>query len=255
MLIAILSESGYEGFEESPQTLKAFTGEENWDEHSLNEIANNLEVSYKISTIEETNWNQLWESNFPPVVVDDFVAIRAEFHEPVPGVQHEIVITPKMSFGTGHHATTFMMIRQMRKIDFTGKEVMDFGTGTGILAILAEILGAKDVVAIDNDEWCITNAKENIDRNRCQVIDIIKLEEPVKDRKFGVILANINKHIILANLAELASLLEPGGCLLLSGLLVDDEKGILEATGALGLELKEREDRHNWLILSLSMRQ
>ncbi len=133
----------------------------------LNDLTSSLQLSFSKTIIEETNWNQVWESNFDPVIVDDFVAVRAHFHEPIKNVQHEIVITPKMSFGTGHHATTYMMMQQMRELDFAGKNVFDFGTGTGVLAILAEKLGAQKVIAIDNDDWSIENADENVKRNNC----------------------------------------------------------------------------------------
>ena len=130
-------------------------------------VLSHFKFIFKETLIPEANWNQVWESNFDPVIVDDFVAIRADFHEPVKGVSLEIIITPKMSFGTGHHATTYMMIEQMRELDFTGKSVFDFGTGTGVLAILAEKLGANKVIAVDNDEWSIENAEENFEKNNC----------------------------------------------------------------------------------------
>ena len=131
-----------------------------------------FQIGFSETTIEETNWNQVWESSFEPVVVDDFVAVRADFHEPIKGIKHEIVITPKMSFGTGHHATTYMMLEQMGKLDFKDKRVLDFGTGTGVLAILAEKMGAKKIIAIDNDEWSIENANENIKRNNCVAVEL-----------------------------------------------------------------------------------
>src|SRR5689334_11761207 len=162
ILIAELSDAGYEGFEEGLNELKAYIPNENWNEAELIEVAERVGASWSKELIEETNWNQVWESNFQPVTVDEFVSIRAHFHEPVKGVKHEIIITPKMSFGTGHHATTSMMVRMMSQIDFHQKKVLDFGTGTGILAILAEKLGASEVVAIDNDDWSIENARENI---------------------------------------------------------------------------------------------
>src|SRR5205085_7037613 len=137
-----------------------------------------------------------WEKNFERVIIDDFVAIRAPFHKPIQKVTHEIVITPKMSFGTGHHATTFMMIQQMQDVDFKNKKVLDFGTGTGILAILAEKLGATKITAIDNDEWSISNANENIKTNNCRNIQLLLSDSPMLSQKFDVILANINKSVI-----------------------------------------------------------
>ncbi|MCA6452827.1 MAG: 50S ribosomal protein L11 methyltransferase, partial [Chitinophagaceae bacterium] len=162
LLVAELSEMGYDGFEESAEQLKAYVPEENYVEIELNNLLNKYNLSYSKSIISKQNWNQLWESNFEPVRVDDFVGIRASFHPPFAGVAHEIVITPKMSFGTGHHATTWQVMKLMQELDFTGKRVFDFGTGTGILAILAEQLGAAAVLAVDNDDWCIENTSENI---------------------------------------------------------------------------------------------
>nr|HPH32305.1 50S ribosomal protein L11 methyltransferase [Chitinophagaceae bacterium] len=161
VLIAQLSEEGYEGFEENDSSLKAFIPEAGYEKEKVQNIADAHLVTFSATLIESQNWNAVWESNFDPVVVDDFVAVRAGFHEPVAEVELEIVITPKMSFGTGHHATTYMMMRQMRQLDFTGKKVFDFGTGTGVLAILAEKRGAADVYAIDYDDWSIENATEN----------------------------------------------------------------------------------------------
>ncbi len=143
LLIAQLSSIGFEGFEEEENSLKAFIPLAAFDEALLKEITSGSNLSYSQSTIEETNWNAVWESNFDSVIVDDFVSIRADFHEQIKGVEHEILITPKMSFGTGHHATTYMMIKQMREIDFKDKTVFDFGTGTGVLAILAEKIGCR----------------------------------------------------------------------------------------------------------------
>jgi hypothetical protein len=138
ILVAELSQINFEGFEENENSLRAFVNEKDFDEAALNEITTHQNLNFLKSNIEETNWNQVWESNFQPVSIEDFVTIRAAFHEPVKNTEHEIIITPKMSFGTGHHATTFMMIKQMREIDFKDKSVFDFGTGTGILSILAE---------------------------------------------------------------------------------------------------------------------
>ncbi|WP_315824178.1 50S ribosomal protein L11 methyltransferase [Paraflavitalea speifideaquila] len=139
ILIALLGDQGFEGFEEGVQYLSAFIPEEQWDEAYIQELAEQLGgVSWTTGRIAQRNWNEEWEKNFEPVVVGDFCAIRAHFHQPQPGMQYEIIITPKMSFGTGHHATTFMMVQYMESLDLAGKSVLDFGTGTGILAVLAE---------------------------------------------------------------------------------------------------------------------
>jgi ribosomal protein L11 methyltransferase len=252
ILIAQLSEIGFEGFEETEAGLKAFIPIKDYDEKVIEEIAVQRKITFNKTIIEETNWNKVWESNFDPVIVDDFVAIRADFHDQMTGAEHEIIVTPKMSFGTGHHATTFMMIQQMRQIDFTGKTVFDFGTGTGVLAILAEKLGAKKIVAADNDDWSIENAGENIQHNNCSLIDLRKADTPATDHSFDVILANINKNVILDNFQLLVNQLSRSGVLLLSGLLKQDEDDIFRKSIEYSLQLIQTTVRDNWLALRFS---
>lgn len=247
LLIAVLAEIGYEGFEESEGSLKAYISEEAFEENALNNVLRYYNAGYSKSMIKKQNWNLLWESNFEPVQVDDFVGIRAGFHPPFNKVRHEIVITPKMSFGTGHHATTYLVMKLMEEVDFTGKTVFDFGTGTGILAILAEKLGAAQVLAVDNDDWCIENARENIVVNGCKHIDIQKSESLVINKQYDSILANINRNSILENLPELVKGLSLNGQLLLSGLLETDEKEITDACLAAGLTHHKTLIRNGWI--------
>jgi ribosomal protein L11 methyltransferase len=182
--------------------------------------------------------------------VDDFVGVRANFHAPFNGqVEHDIIITPKMSFGTGHHGTTYSVMQLMRGINFKGQSVFDFGTGTGLLAILAHKLGAGDILAVDNDDWCIENASENIVVNNTQSIEIQKVDNAKLNKKFSIIIANINKNIILDNLAFLAEATMPGGVVLLSGLLVEDEPEIEAACVALGWKHQETRTKNNWIAL------
>jgi ribosomal protein L11 methyltransferase len=250
LLVAELSEIGFSGFEEEENCLKAFIPANEFREDAVKEITIKHHVSFTQSVIEETNWNAVWESSFQPVIVDDFVGIRADFHEPIKGVEHEIVITPKMSFGTGHHATTYMMIQQMREIDFTDKTVFDFGTGTGILAILAEKLGAAKVFAVDYDEWSIENAQENLTRNNCSRFTLEKADSAASDEKFEIILANINKNVILDNFSSLVELIAPDGVLLLSGLLETDEADILQEAGKFPLIIKGKTAMTKWIAIS-----
>ena len=252
LLIALLNEIGFDGFEEDNSTLKAFIPEAYFDKSVLKKSIESLQISFSETIIEETNWNKVWESNFEPVIVDDFVAVRAEFHKPIKEVKYEIIITPKMSFGTGHHATTYMMMQQMGYLDFKDKTVFDFGTGTGVLAILAEKLGATKIIAIDNDEWSIENADENIKRNSCMVIELQLTNTADVKSGFSIILANINKNIILENLEFLANQLLPGGILLLSGLLATDDKEISDKCNKLGLKFDNTIERHNWLFIKAS---
>ncbi len=251
LLVAKLAEMGFDGFEEEKDRLVAYCNEDDLDESILLELTAELHLSYTKEIITGQNWNALWEANFEPVVVDDFVAVRADFHEPIQNVQHEIIITPKMSFGTGHHATTFMMMQQMRQLDLIDKTVLDLGTGTGILAILAEKCGASGVTAIDNDEWSIANAEENIERNNCNKIKLVQGDEVPAQEQFAIILANINKHIIVANLSQLASALAANGYLLLSGLLEEDEKDILLQTDLLKLQHVHTTERSGWINILL----
>src|ERR1700744_1567388 len=204
ILIALLASLGYEGFEQQQTALQAFLPEEQFDAAALESLLEQQGApAYTIQHLEERNWNEEWEKSFQPVRVDDFCAVRAHFHTPMPGVTHELVITPKMSFGTGHHATTYMMLQGMQYLDFQGRRVLDFGTGTGVLAILAERLGASAVVAVDNDDWSIDNARENLAANHCTRTRILKTDTTPASGPFDIILANINKHVILGQLRSL----------------------------------------------------
>ena len=177
ILVAQLSYLGFEGFEHNPDNLMAYINEDEFVEEELQAITG--DQAYTTEIIAQQNWNALWESNFEPVIVDDFCIIRADFHNVQVTTPHEIIITPKMSFGTGHHATTQLMMILMKDMDFAGKQVLDFGTGTGVLAILAEQLGAAYALGIDNDEWAVNNALENIARNNCEKITIVQNDTDV----------------------------------------------------------------------------
>ncbi|MEO7801768.1 MAG: 50S ribosomal protein L11 methyltransferase [Ginsengibacter sp.] len=223
LLISDLADINFYAFEETENEVLAYIYDDDFDEHITKAALTSYNVVYTKNVIQSQNWNQMWENNYEPVIIDDFVAVRASFHQPVAGVKHEIIITPKMSFGTGHHATTFLMASTMKDIDLTNKIVLDFGTGTGILAILAEKLGAASVVAIDNDDWSIENAKENIANNYCNKIDIKKDEIVPPDIFFDVILCNISLNVIQQNIEELLIISKPGTQILLSGFLIEDD--------------------------------
>ena len=253
MMIAELADLGFDGFEETETGLLSYIALAGFDGEltsGLEELVNRYGLTYTSNAIDKQNWNALWESNFEPVLVDDFVGVRANFHDSFNGVvEHDIIITPKMSFGTGHHGTTYSVMQLMRGIDFANKSVFDFGTGTGLLAILAHKLGAVDILAVDNDDWCIENASENIVVNNTQSIEIHKVDNAKLNKKFNIIIANINKNIILDNLAFLAEATVPGGVVLLSGLLVEDEPEIEAACAALGWKHQETRTRNNWIAL------
>jgi ribosomal protein L11 methyltransferase len=245
-LIALLDEYNPSGFEQTDELLKAYFEEKDFAQEEIVKILQGYQ--YNRAELEEQNWNAVWEQHFQPVVVDDFCGVRAHFHQPILNVQHEIVITPKMSFGTGHHATTYMMMQQMRDIDFAGKSVFDFGTGTGILAILAEKLGAANVVGIDEDDWSIENATENFERNNCRNITV-SLTSNLPKEKFDIVLANINRNVILAYMEQLVNIVKVEGLVLFSGLLVADENDIVTAATQYGLQLQKRQERAGWISL------
>jgi ribosomal protein L11 methyltransferase len=182
-------------------------------------------------------------------VVNDFVAIRANFHQPIPAVKHQVIITPKMSFGTGHHATTCLVIEEMEKLDLAGKTVLDFGTGTGILAILAEKMGAAFIKAIDNDDWSIDNAIENIAANHCERIVIEKAETIPGDNVFDIILANINLNVIMANLTTISHVCKKDSTIILSGFLHTDETELLSELSKQGFAHLSTSQKGEWIAL------
>jgi ribosomal protein L11 methyltransferase len=258
MLIALLSSIGYEGFEQQDDALQAFVPEEKFDAGALDQLLRETPglvpepsagLSYSTARLEERNWNEEWEKNFQPVQVEGFCAVRAHFHAPVHGVIHELVITPKMSFGTGHHATTYMMLQAMKDLDFQGRRVLDFGTGTGVLAILAERLGAGQVLAIDNDDWSIYNASENVAANHCTRITIRKSDSIPAGESFHIILANINKHVIVSQLAVMEQQLAPKGVILLSGLLTTDVEDIENEAVKNNLTATLKMTKGQWICL------
>lgn len=251
ILVALLSAEGYIGFEEQQEDnhVIAYIDSEIFDEESLQEIANTHKVSYTKIQIPHENWNQRWESDFSPVIVENFCAIRAHFHPEMDHVKHDIIITPKMSFGTGHHATTYMMIQCIGSLYVKNKSVFDFGTGTGILAILAEKEEARGILAIDNDAWSVENAKENIQMNDCQHIILQLSDQPPTSKNFDVILANINKHIILETLPMLAGLLNPGGILCCSGFYNVDVQDVIKSATNHNLQVKNQYEKDNWSCL------
>jgi len=249
ILVALLTDIGYEGFEEEESTLKAYIPEARFDHEKFQELIRERRLSYSIDRLPDTNWNTVWESNFQPVTVSRFCHIRAGFHPPQQDVLHEIVITPKMSFGTGHHATTFMMIRQMEELVLTGRRVLDFGTGTGVLAILAEKMGATRIVAIDTDDWSIQNARENFQQNAATRVELRQADSAAIEETVDIILANIIRQVIVDNFPLFIARLSPGGILLLSGLLAEDEAVIMEQAAGVGLRLEKKLVQDGWLCL------
>jgi ribosomal protein L11 methyltransferase len=251
VLIAQLSAAGYEGFEERTGQLIAYIPVADFDQSALEALLQPHGLEYNREEIQQENWNAVWESNFEPVLVGTFCGIRAGFHPPFEQhLQHEIIITPKMSFGTGHHATTFSMIRLMQQLNLSGKRVFDFGTGTGILAILAKKMGAGQTDAIDIDEWAVENSRENAAENQAADIRIWQADSLTNiTGPYDIILANINRNILLQYMADMRRLLVPGGQLLLSGIMTQDEPAILESASLQGLVRSQQEEKDNWLAM------
>jgi ribosomal protein L11 methyltransferase len=248
-LIALLSDIGYTGFEENENSLIACINQEVFNIEDLDSILAIIPAEYSKSIIVDKNWNAQWESSFDPIIVNDFVAIRASFHQPVKDVKHEIIITPKMSFGTGHHATTYMMIEQMEALDFIGKTVLDFGTGTAVLAILAEKMGAVSIDAIDYDEWSIENSVENVAANNCSKINLIQAETISTAATYDIILANINLNVIMNNLAAIKAMSKKGTLILLSGFIKADEPAMITALAKKGILQLKTVQKGEWISI------
>lgn len=253
ILIAELGEVGFESFVENEEGVEAFIQKTDWNAHVLDDIyvlnSKEFEISYEMQEIEQTNWNIEWEKNFNPIQVDGLVSIRAPFHEN-PNLEYDIVIEPKMSFGTGHHETTHMMVQHLLALDVAGKKVLDMGCGTGILAIFAEMKGAKPIDAIDIDNWCYQNSLENVERNNCKHIAVYEGDASLlKNKKYDVIIANINRNILLNDMQFYASCLNENGVILLSGFYKEDITVIDEEVSKYGLKLDKQIERNNWVAL------
>ncbi len=255
ILVAELAELGYDSFNTEGSELLAYIPEASFVESDVRVVlskylpADGFKLSWE--SMPDKNWNEVWESNFEPIVIDDRCSIRAPFHTNLPKTTFEIVIEPKMSFGTGHHATTHQMVEFVLDNEFKGLRVLDMGCGTGILAILAAMKGASHVLAIDNDDWAFENAEENVARNAPGKVDV-KLGDAglLGGEYFDVILANINRNILLADMESYVDVLVSGGLLFLSGILIEDIPVIINCAVGLGLTPLEQKDRKGWVALS-----
>ena len=251
ILMAELAEVGFDSFEDTPTGIKAYIPKDSWNEQILQDIylLSNPEftISYQITEIEQVNWNEEWEKNFSPIVVEDLCTVRANFH-PVPNTRYDIVITPKMSFGTGHHETTYMMLQQLLPLSLEDTKVLDMGCGTGILAIMAALRGARDITAIDIDPWCVENATENVQQNNCSFITIKEGDVSlIAGEQYNLILANINRNILLSDIPAYTQALLPQGLLLVSGFYEEDLPAIKEKCQEVGLTYLSHIERNRWV--------
>lgn len=259
IIVGLLSQFEFESFVEEEDKLIAYIKDIELTELIKEEIGHLLKkynIEFTLEEIAPQNWNALWESSFQPVYVGDFCQIRADFHPALPDYTYDIVINPKMAFGTGHHATTYMMIAQMQNIDFSGKSVFDFGAGTGILAILAAKMGARAIDAIDIEEESYRNIVENSSINGTSEVQGMwgTLDDIKSDSKYDIILANINRNILVQSAEKLKEIIKPDGCLLLSGILTEDKNLVLNNFNQCGFEVVETMDRDHWSCIRMTVK-
>lgn len=247
ILIAFLAEQGFESFYEENDSLFAYIEEANYNLKNLDELLKSYKVSYSTKIIPQQNWNAEWEKNFEPTVVEDLLNIKAPFHNMDFNTKYNIIIEPKMSFGTGHHATTWMMCKLIGEYNFENKDVLDYGCGTGILAIFAALLKAKDIYAIDIDEWAYENTIENANRNNTPQIKAIQGDiNSIPDKTFDFIFANINLNVLKKDIPTLATHLNNGGKIFFSGFLNNELVQIQKVCSENNLSFNKAIQKDNW---------
>ena len=253
ILTAELGELGFDAFVENEEGFSAYIDEDKYSQQELDEVigryADMVQLNYTTKKIERQNWNEEWERNFEPLFIGDQVSVRASFHEKPANAKYDIVINPKMSFGTGHHETTTLMIENQLTLDHQGKCVLDMGCGTGILAIMAGELGAKEIVAVEIEDWTVENARENAELNGYGSIDVrLGGAETIEgDQPYDIILANINRNVLLDDMPAYVAVLKPEGYLLLSGFYTEDLPMLQERATELGLTYLSHRVKNNWV--------
>ena len=253
ILTAELGELGFDAFVENEDGFSAYIEEDKYSQQELDEVISRytemVPLSYTTKKIERQNWNEEWERNFEPLFIGDKVSVRASFHEKPANAEYDIVINPKMSFGTGHHETTTLMIENQLTLDHQGKRVLDMGCGTGILAIMAGELGAKEIVAVEIEDWTVENARENAELNGYGSIDVrLGGAETIHgDEPYDIILANINRNVLLDDMPAYVAVLKKEGYLLLSGFYTEDLPMLQERATELGLTYLSHRVKNNWV--------
>ena len=242
-----LGELGYESFETLHDALLAYIPKTNYHAESLKAI---LQVPYRVEDMPDKDWNEEWEKNFfQPIVIEDQCVVHSTFHKEVPKARYDIAINPQMAFGTGHHATTGCMMGWILETDLSGKSVLDMGCGTSILGILAAMRGASPVLGIDVDDWCIRNSRENIALNKVGMEVLLGDASSLKGRRFDVVLANINRNILLSDMAAYVATLQEGGCLIMSGFYSEDIPLISAEAQRLGMRQEGVRRKDNWVAV------
>ncbi len=256
IIIAFLSQSGFESFSDEAPVVKAWIPENLFKLDVQDFVQNlqidNIKIDIKHRLIKEQNWNETWEKNyFEPILIADKCIIRSTFHENTPKLKYEILIDPKMSFGTGHHETTFLMMEEILDIDVQGKTILDMGCGTGILAILSAQKGAKEICAVDIDKWSYNNTLENLQLNAIKNVHVELGDKNIIGQKFfNIIYANINKNVLLQDIPDYAAHIHQGGKLLLSGFYISDFEDINKVAIKSGLQLSKKREKNKWLMLN-----
>ena len=256
ILMARMSEIGFEGFIENDDLIQAYIAGDSYSGELFNEMLDELsslgmKIQYRYHVSDDQNWNEEWEKKFEPVLIKEKVLIRAPFHDAVHDFPCTLIIEPKMSFGTGHHHTTRLMIEAMIKLDLKGRHVLDMGCGTGVLGIYAAYRGASFVLGVDNDQWAYENALENVERNGATAMEVRFGDAgSLGEMVFDVILANITRNILVRDFPEYVRHLNSGGILLVSGFLAEDVQFVLNKAYQSGVDHLETAEVSNWILLS-----
>ncbi len=258
LLMAALDELGYDSFWEEEDIFRAYISGAAFDEKKLRELqqefGQKFSLSFTADDLPDQNWNEIWESNFDPVKINDHCGVRAPFHPSFGHIEYEIIIEPQMSFGTAHHETTAMMLDYLTFTSLEGKKVLDMGSGTGVLAIMAKLKGATEATAIDNDNWAVANTKDNIRRNNVDAEVLAGDIDTVSGRSFDLILANINRNILLRHIPLYAEMLTAGGSLMTSGFYIDDLEAIKNKAENHGFIMNDFKDKRNWVAARFTKR-